>query len=67
MSILNLKENMKTNNRLVEKAKINDDETLGIHNAIRNFVEAKKGAQNQTDKGKKKGILVSAIKASKKK
>jgi hypothetical protein len=37
-------------------------EAMGTSNAIRNFVEAKKGEENLVDKGKKKNILISALK-----
>lgn len=58
--------NMESNDHLKECARINDEEIRGVKNAIKNFVEAKKGEDNQTDKGKKKSIIASAIKSAKK-
>lgn len=54
MSILNMQNQDMTGN--FEK------EAMGTSNAIRNFVEAKKGEENAVDKGQKRNLLVSALK-----
>jgi len=44
-------------------AKASDEEISGVKNAIRTFVEAKKGEARMVNKGKKRSLLVSALKA----
>ena len=66
MSILNLKQSQKNNMMDPKKeTERNTDELMGVHGAIRNFVEAKKAMASPEDKGKK-GV-VAALKKNKSK
>ena len=47
---------------LKTEARTSDEEISGVKNAIRGFVEAKKGEARAVDKGKKRSLLVSALK-----
>lgn len=68
MSIINLSQNLKGMDKeeIKQEAKTGDDEVMGVKNAIRGFVEAKKGEENAVDKGKS-GILRRALKLIKRK
>ena len=61
MSLLNLTQRLKNMEGHKEEAKDTDEEISGVKNAIRGFVEAKKGEANSTDKGKK-GVLKNILK-----
>lgn len=68
MSIINLSQNLKGMDKeeIKQEAETGDDEVMGVKNAIRGFVEAKKGEANAVDKGKS-GILRRALKLIKRK